>query len=257
MTIDSSNMNPNWTAPPAKPGMSGGTKVLIGAAIGCSVIVVLFCAGLAGLGLYLGNWAQKGMSTDAAAVREMTASMAKIDVPAGLEPAMAVHFKELPWGQDVRGVMPKFVTYSDPATQSQLILASSADRTSSQNRRQMREQVNAMQGKPAEDETLQVEKTYPLTVEIGDEEVEFTVTKGKTPSTEKKRLQVSGEFEGNDGPVVLFLSVDADKYSEETVVKMLESIEVDSEETDSSATSPEAKRPAAPKRPKETSAPKS
>lgn len=259
MTIDSSNMNPNWTPPPAKPGMSGGMKVLIGAAIGCSVIVVLCCAGLAVLAVYIGSWAQKGMSTDAAAVREMSAGMAKIDVPAGLEPAVAVHFKDLPWGQGAGQVMPKFVVYRDLATNSQLILASAPGGGSVRDRRQIRAQADAMlgQGKPGGDEDLKVEKTYSKEVKIGDEDVTFTITVGKSPSTGKKRINAVGEFEGNEEPVTLLLSADADKYSEETVIKMLESIEVDSEETDSSAPSAEAQPPAAPQRPKAASDPKS
>ncbi len=230
MSIDSSTMNPNWAPQPSKPGMSGGAKLLIGIAIGCGIMMLLCCGGLFGVGFFMQRWVQKAINQDPAAVREQTASMLKIDVPAGLEPTLAFRMEKLPWGQDVGKAVPSFVVYADRPTESQLILVSATDGTSPQNQRLVRSQVNAMlqQQGSADEEDLQVEKTYPKELQIGDQKVVVTITKGKSPSTGKKRLRVAGSFQGNQEPIVLLVSVDAEKYDEETVIRMLESIKVKS-----------------------------
>jgi len=51
----------------------------------------------------------------------------------------------------------------------------------------------------------------------------FTITKGQGENS-KPRIQVVGSFQGSDGRVLLIVSVDAEKYSEDTITKMIESI---------------------------------
>lgn len=228
MSIDSNTMNPNWTQPP-KPGMSGAAKVLVGMGIGCGVMLLLCCGGLFGVGFYMQHWIKNAVSEDAASVRDLTASMAKIDVPEGLQPTLAFRLEKLPWGQDVGPAFPNFVVYADKDTESQLVLASTLGGPAAANQQQAKSQIDAMLREKglADDENLKVEKADVKEVQIGGEKATFTISKGKSPASGKKRIHVTGTFQGNRGPILLTLSADAEKYSEETAIKMLESIQVE------------------------------
>lgn len=244
--MDSNSMNPNWAPPPPKPGMSGAAKVLIGLGIGCGLMLLLCCGGFFGFGLYMQRWLTKSVISDPAAVDSIAASMAKIEVPAGLKPTVGFRMQEI-FGQQVEGAFPTFALYADQETESQLLLESLPVGPAVRNRQgQDPAEGLLLQKNISLNKDLKVEKKEVKEVEIGGEKTSFTISKGKS-SSGKNRIQVTGSFEGNDGPVNLWLSVDADKYNEETVTKMLESIRVDSGEAKPDKDAPEENP--APKKP--------
>jgi hypothetical protein len=61
-------------------------------------------------------------------------------------------------------------------------------------------------------------------IQVRGEPVAFNFATGKSPGTETERIEVTGIFQGQSGPVMLILSADTQVIDEEAVVKMIESI---------------------------------
>ncbi len=73
-------------------------------------------------------------------------------------------------------------------------------------------------------EDIDVEESQEKTMEIRGETATFTISKGVGQQSGGSRITVVGTFQGKEGPTVLILNVDAEEFSEEEVIEMLESI---------------------------------
>jgi len=198
--------------------MSRGAKLLIILGVGGGLLVLLCCGGLIGFGVYVAG----GMSQDPGVVEEKTQEMAKIEVPEGLKPKMSFDMKVPFYGRFML-----WVIYVDEETDSLLMLFTVANASGSEDPQEMRralDQSLRQQG-IEEQEDIDVDETSTKDVEIRGQTVTFTVSKGVGRESGNKRIQVMGVFQGEDGPVFLMLNADAEKYSEEQVIEMLESIE--------------------------------
>lgn len=226
MSMNSTSMNPNWDQPPPVPrqGMSGGSKVLIGLGCGCGLLVLLCCGGLGGGVYFFQDWFKQSFSTDPVAVREETARMADIDLPKGLNPAGVFRPKDLPFLPQTRQVVPTFVIYADTSNESSLFLVNAAAGMA-QTPDEVKRQAEAFRGKQGKAEEIQAAQTSSKEIKIGGKPVTFQFVQGTDKESGKKRITVTGTFQGRNGPVVLFFSGDPKKFDEATLTRMLESIQ--------------------------------
>jgi hypothetical protein len=202
-------------------GTSSGAKVLIGLGIGCGVLVLL-CCGIGGIAtFYFGRSFQQAMSKDPATVRQVAESIVTIDVPEELEPEVSIDFT-LPF---VNRKMMSMAVFADRGDHSALVLFQldegfgNADTMQAQFNQQIRESGRGQM------EEINVEDSETIKQEINGEEAEFTVGKGKAKEGGREVWQATGGFKGKGGPAMLFVQVDAEKFTKEQVTDVIHSME--------------------------------
>ncbi|MBN2583116.1 MAG: hypothetical protein JXL80_08610 [Planctomycetes bacterium] len=209
--------------PLPKQGMSTGSKVLLILGIVFGGLFLLCCGGVVVFMLYMRQYAADNFSEDPVRVVEVTDTVTQIDVPEGLDPTVSMNMK-IPFSDQSVMVM---VFYADKDTQSVLCLISMGEAFGPQNQQQMRQSLDQQlraQGF-GDQEDIVIEESRELELEIRGQPVTFTIAKGTGRNSQTARIQANGVFEGEQGPVMLVFEGDAETYPEETVVKMLESIE--------------------------------
>jgi len=202
--------------------MSASAKVLLVLGIIFLVFIVLCCGGLVLSGVLMGSYFANAVSEDPAVIRQVTKQLAEIDVPEGLKPTASLDMK-VPFSGER---MMTWVVYADKSSDSTVVLGAMGkmfqqpgqeEQMQLQMEQSLRQQ--GLQGKQqlAESESSQKE------IMVRGKPASFTITKGQGENS-KPRIQVVGSFQGSDGRVLLIVSVDAEKYSEDTITKMIESI---------------------------------
>ncbi len=222
MSMPETPMNPNWEPPPRRPGMSSGTKVLLIVLVVGGVLVVLCCGGLVLLGVLGKSYFEKAVSQDPAIVRQRTAEIMNIDIPGDFQPVASLDMKVPFTGQN----MMLWTIYEDKASGSNLAIAQLGEMFNQQNQQQMQAQLEQSlreQGM-AQQQAAGPRETYQKEVTIQGKPVSFTFAKGKAQNTGKARLDVIGAFPNKGKTVMVMMSLDAGKYDEARVTKMLESI---------------------------------
>jgi len=220
MSMTPPEMSSEVAPPPRKTGMSGGAKLLIALGIGLGILVLLCCGGILGVGYY---FSAKVMSPDPEVIAEKTAEITQISIPDGLQPKMAFDMKVPFSGQRLM----LWTVYLDEATDSTLVLFAFGEGTVPPNQDQMQRQMDQSlrQQGMGNREPITIKESYTKQVEIRGQQVTFTIAKGVGGKSGAPRIQVTGVFQGQTGPVMLMLSADANKYTEEQIVKMIESIQ--------------------------------
>jgi hypothetical protein len=199
--------------------MGTGCKVLL--ILGIIFLVgALACCGCLG---WLGYSVSKGVSDDPAVVRSVTDEMLGVEVLDGLDPALSMDVN-IP----VMGHMMTFVVWQDMASQSMLVLAQMGEmvvqgQSEEQMQQQLEDQLN-QQGQGA-DFNVQAPDIRQQVIEVRGQPVTFTIATGEDDNTGASRIQVTGMIPGDDGPILLMFTGDADVYPEEDVVGMIESID--------------------------------
>jgi hypothetical protein len=209
-------MNPYDSPEPAKQGMSGGAKVLLGIGIGCGVLVLLCCGGLAIGGYFFGRNLQQAISEDPEKIREVTKSIVDIDVPPPLEPKMSLDFT-IPfanqkmmtmaiWGDGIK---------EEKRPESVLILFQMDSDFANREALKAQFEMQMHQQNRQEWEEVELENEETIEAEINGSPAQFTFGKGKRKGDEKEVWQAMGAFDGKGGPAMLFMQLDAEKFSEE------------------------------------------
>jgi hypothetical protein len=201
--------DPQWPyQQPPKAGMKGSTKFLIGAGIGCGVLLLLCCGGGVGV-VYYGS---RSMSNDPQAVRQVTDSMIAMDIPPEFHPAMSFGMKwffTMALWQDDRG--------------NQIILGTPGSVISGRDQAQVAEQMEqSMRRQEQGKRGFVAQRSEQRNLKIRGADVPFTFGRGKDRDTGRERLQISGAVQGKE-PLV-WLVVLTDPKDEATMVKMIESI---------------------------------
>ena len=207
---------------PPKKGMSGGTKALLIVGIIFGLLILLCCGGLVGLGIYGASYFSDAMSQDPAVIAECTAQFVEMEIPPQFAPVMSFDMT-IPFSGEALMV---WVVYADEPSGSMLMMASLGAVMVAQNQedvqRQLKESMR-QQGLAAGEDVDEWESSV-REIEVRGEPTAFTFAVGKNTETEAQRIEVSGMFEGQSGPVMLILSADAAVIDEEAVVEMIESI---------------------------------
>jgi len=223
MSMNQYELPPDGMQPPPRSGMNTTSKVLIILAVVFGGLMLVCCGGVMLTGFYAQYYLKDAISEDPVTVAKVTGEIVRIDVPEGLDPAASFNM-DVPFsGQKLM----TFVVYTDEETNSALFLASMGDAFNSQNQEQMRQSMGQQlqaQGM-GDQEDLHVEESRQVQVEIRGQTVTFTISKGTGKDSQTPRVQVTGAFQGESGPVMLILNADAEKFPEERLVEMIESIE--------------------------------
>jgi len=116
--------------------------------------------------------------------------------------------------------------YADEATGSMLLLASFGEALQGQDQDQIAAQLeqSLRQQGVAREENVGPWERSTREIEVRGEPVSFDFSTGEVADSGKRRIEVTGTLEGADGPVLLTLSADAEKFPEEAIVEMIESI---------------------------------
>jgi len=207
---------------PQKQGMSNSTKTLLIVGIIFGILILLCCGGLVGGGIFMGSYFKDAMSNDPVVIAARTAEFAEIEIPSQLAPVMSLNMT-IPLSNDPLMV---WVIYADEPSNSILMMASLGPMMAQQGEEDIRRQLEdsmRQQGVSAGAGVDEWEESVKE-IEIRGETVPFSFKVGKNTDTQAQRIEVSGMFEGQSGPVMLILSADAEVIGEEAVVEMLESI---------------------------------
>jgi hypothetical protein len=207
---------------PQKKGMSTTTIVLLTGGLGCGLLLLLCCGGFVYLGYAAKDIAENAVSTDPEVVAATTEEIASIEIPPDFKPLTSVRFK-MPFMDDPIYVMAQYQTEDAMNT---IWLAEFSAKYSQGDSDDMIEQVKDSElGNNARMEEFDAENSSERTFTIRGEEVTFTFTHGKDYTGEVEYLHAVGSFQGDIGPVVLVIQVDASKYDEQQIQEIIESIE--------------------------------
>lgn len=197
--------------PPRKQGMSTGVKVLLILLCIGGVFALLCCGGV----VYFAYSFRNAMSEDPVVVKEVTKTIADIDIPPNFEPAVSMDI-------NVFTVKMRFVVYQTKNKSGTLMLMEMAVANASEE--DMRQSMNE-RGQGQNMKKLQINKTETKTFKVRGKDVPFTFAEAVDKKTKTEYEQVSGKFPGKDnGVVMLVLQVPKKDYNEDQVIKMIKSI---------------------------------
>ncbi len=204
-----------------KKGLGCGCLVLIGLAVLAALLMFLCCGGA----LWMGAHFASSASLDPEVTVAVTEEIVRMDIPEGLEPTGSI---DVEWPV-VGGKAATGVAYADESTESVLILASFGevfDDEPEQDEllRQFDEDVLREQGFSPQTNVPEWDVDQ-REIEVRGEPVPFRFAVGEDINTGARRIEVTGRFEGEDGPVKFWLRADADQYDEARIVQAIESIE--------------------------------
>jgi hypothetical protein len=210
----------NEMEPTQQPTQSKGCGMKVLVILGLVfVVMALACCGVGGYFYYT---MKPVVTEDPTEVRAKTAEIAEIEVLDGLEPQMAMSMT-IP----IKNIDMAMVVYSDGTTSSALtMLMFSVDNLSDAEQAEMHRafEQGTSQHNADGPEGINVEETQEKTIEINGQETTFIVSKGTGQQSGNARIMAVGTFQGKAGLTTVVVNVDAEKYPEEEVVKMLESI---------------------------------
>jgi hypothetical protein len=213
-------MNPYDSPQTPQPGMSSGAKVLLGLGIGCGVLVLLCCGGGIIAAVFFGRSMQQAMSEDPETVRIVTESIVEIDVPTSLPPQMS-----LDWTIPILNrKMMTMAVYADEGDKSALVLFQMDEDFGNPAvmRTQFEESMKESGGQ--EWDEVELEESEKFTTEINGAEAEFTVGRGKRKEDDREVWQAIGSFDGKGGPAMLFMQLDAENFSKDDAMGVLQSM---------------------------------
>jgi hypothetical protein len=208
--------------PPQQTGMSGTTKVLLGLGCGCGFLMVAVCAGIFGVGWFFVDYVKNARIEEPATIRKLTNDIVTIEIPAGLEPELAFDAK-VPFSKEPLGIA---VVYSNDNEARLLLVELKAPVPDKRQREKIEAQIHDFLEKGGENEKqIRIESATPHTVTIHGEPAKFSIGKGINREDQKSMWQVTGEFAGLEGPAQLSFVAPLDDFSEEELIKMLDSMQ--------------------------------
>lgn len=210
----------------AKPGMSTGVKVLIGVLVGGGLIMLLCCGGVFFFGWSVAKQAE--LKTDPPEVQKIAEGIAKVELPADYAPQAGLNM-------EVLGVGIAIATYADGESGIVLMSAKFPQQAGAPEQRDL--QINQQfqqgqdmyiaqsQGKYFTPESLKNTESEARELTVKGQPTEFQFTKGTGTVSGTELRQVEGTFADGDRSVRIIVQVPEDKYNEEEIVKMIESIQ--------------------------------
>jgi hypothetical protein len=219
MSMTPPEMTSEGTPPPRKKGMSGGAKLLIGLGVGLGILVLLCCGGVIATVYYVST---KVMSDQPQVIAEKTKEITQLEIPSGLQPRMSFDMT-VPFFN--RRLM-LWTLYSDERTDSILVLFAMGNASAPRDQAEMQRLIDQalQQQHIPKPEAIKVKETHKKEVQIRNQTATFTISEGVGEKSGKPRIEVRGVFQGEPGPVMLWMNADAKKYPEKEIDKMLDSI---------------------------------
>ena len=211
--------------PPPRAGMSTAGKILVGCGVGCGVLLLLCCGGIAAVTWFGIEWMKGAVDRDPARIQAMLGGLATIDIPAGLQPKAAIDLT-LPIVD--RHVLSAAI-YTGANDEEVLGVAEFSDAFGPVDQKRLRREIDRAlndhhQDADADDD-FRVDESHNLEIEIRGQPAQFLIQEGATKAGQKK-IRAMGEFEGHQGTALLFMQVDAEQHNLEQVEQTLRSIKL-------------------------------
>lgn len=207
--------------PPQNPGMSGTTKVLLGCAIAAGVLMLLVCGGMIAAFFYAQSYLKNAMVDDPAAIRRMTSEIVTIEVPPGLEPKLGLNL-EVPVTKEPLAIA---VVYAGEQEHSALSMFEFLMAMPEEQRKQVQTQLEQSMSQQAQRQRkIEIQESKTHDTEIHGQPAHFIIAKGQDTSSKQDVWQVTGEFQGAKGAAVLMFAGPVEKFTEDDIVKMLDSM---------------------------------
>jgi hypothetical protein len=232
--------------PTQKQGMSSTSKVLLILGSIAGVFLLACCGG--GIFMYMKakdaiqNFAQNFTTTDPAEVRERTAGIIHIEIPDEFPPLRAFNFlvmQQILYGKEGGGSIVMIMEMGQQMQGGQG--AAGLKQQRQQMLRQMRQQQQGQQGGNLNTEmTEESSETREFT--INGEKVPFEFIKGQANGVPTR--QVAGIFAGRTGTIMIMVMVPESEYHEDVIVKMIESIRLPDDGSDTIDSEMPATQPA-------------
>jgi hypothetical protein len=218
-SLMSQPMNPYDSPQVPRQGMSGTAKVLIGAGIGCGLLVLLCCGFFGGSAFLFVKEAKDSLSKDPARIREVTESIVTIEIPASLPPAMTFEVRVPILNTRVM----TWAMYGNENQHNMLMLMEFAGQFDEQNMNmQWRQSMRQNGGREMED--IDIDSSETVDHEVNGQPGTFKVMQGKTHGDKRQVWQVMGTFHGKEGQAMLVLHVDETDFTKEQVLELVNSM---------------------------------
>lgn len=222
-------MNPYDSPENFRPGMSTGTKVLLGLGIGCGVLVLLCCGGLTIGGYFVGRSMQEAVSEDPQQIAAVTSSIVDMTVPEPLAPVFSMDFT-IPIVNQKAMSMVVYTHKRDGGTPKQenpdsvLVIFQMSENFG--DRAQLKAQFEAQMNQSGrkEWEEAELESEEIIEHEVNGSPAQFTFGKGKRRKDGREVWQAGGAFDGKGGPAMFFMQLDAEDFTEEQARGLIESM---------------------------------
>lgn len=201
---EGTSFDPDAPAPKKKSGALKWVLIILGGLCG------LCCCGIVGAAIY--GYNQIGMSFDPQVARTRTQEIADIEVPEGMEPKFSMSMmgmmKMAVWvgGEDGSGGMFMLIEGKQGVSKEQL-----------------RQSIDEQMKKQGQQGNISIEERKTKTYTVRGEETSFEIAKGKAEG--RDIWQVSGDFASKEGGrAVILMMLPADKFDEEDIDGVIESI---------------------------------
>lgn len=200
---------------PKQTGMSSTMKtVLIVSAIG-GFIALLCCGG----GLYMANQFEFDVQEDPQLASEVTDEIAQMDIPERFEPAGTLRM-------DMFVMDMTMAIWEATGVDGQLVVAETDISFGNQEDVEPELRDAMEQAGVDDDEEMRIVSTEVRDFDIRGESVAFQFAEAEERTTDARYRRISGAFPATDGGAAfVWVEIEEDHYDEDSLVRMLESIQ--------------------------------
>ena len=215
-------INPYDSPETVRPGMSGGTKVLLGVGIGCGVLALLCCGGFIIGGIYVGRSVQQAASDKPEEIRAATQSIVDIEISKPLDPEACLNGLWLP----LVGTMTLAVwsEKENERPQSVIVLFQLDNEAVTPEVLKAQFEMQIQQQQRNDWREVPLESPEVIEKEIGGSPSQIAFGKGKRPEDDREVWQATGAFDGKGGAAMIFMQLDTASFTEEQARAIIDSM---------------------------------
>lgn len=210
---------------PSEPAARKSSKLWLGLGLGCALPLVLCCGGGIVLTYMAGRVAQEAASEDPGQISSVTAEIATIQLPEGMQPKAMIDLKVPILGTR----MFTMVVYQDAARRGTFMLCRVPGKVEQMDSEQLRrdlEQKFKETGQEATGGDIVVTSSRKIEVTIGGKPAEFVIQTGENRQTNQEMVQAFGIFQAADGVGFLMFIGPAEQYESSDVEQLIRSVSV-------------------------------
>lgn len=196
------------------PPTNRSRGVMLGLGIGCGVLLLLCCGGVAML-----IWLfRSSTNQDPAAVRRIAAEIAEVPLPPEFEPKFSIDMWFGFKGERLKGAV------FESKKQGVFMMGTYSAQMSDAEGEQLMEQMSGnfrMQDGGA-NEKLDIIESKTVKLSMRGKPASFKFAKVENTETKVRFWQVAGTFQGKQGPAMIKMIVPLGEYSDKDIMHMLE-----------------------------------
>lgn len=201
--------------------MSATSKLLVVLGIGGGLVAVV-CCGVLGVFIWGGYQMSQSVSTDPAVVRQTTGEITQIEIRSDFEPQAAINLR-IPV---VDKLILRSAVYSHPEGHGWLVLAQIDPEIGGHDPERMHDSLkNFSEFRDAEHhEEIEFGPPEEREFTVRGQPAKFLIARGKGAQSGKEYVRALGAFPGKSGSALLAFFIEADKFHEDELKQMLDSI---------------------------------